>query len=542
MGRSLFTDLTKLPSFWLLTSLLIYPTSLEAFYCTTGAPVVIDRLGREALRTAIEKKALKALSDCKQIIISDKKSNDHIHIDLTLEKDIRFPDRETLRCYIDSEKRTNKTISINFKPDLVEKHSADGCAQRLVKVLIEKLIHYVKNSTSEVFSSDLSDNITDLSNGDVSPYHQLEVDVVSSRRRIEQQLTLKKVDLIRNKTLPIADRRQEQAQNAVYSFGQTPRARVTPAKKVAEEDIPYRRLPLDPYKNINAKVVGRRPSITYPNFQTGGPIGTFLTPSLQLPEAQSAGHFEISTTTTFVQYHFQDQAGSFSNLNWGGSTTKQTITLASRLWNRLHISILSGVGGHSGEFNLEADLAHAKGGTTFLRHGSTERGLLDTQLNLHTVVEYGRFVARPHLSIKFPTADPQQSLGNGGIDTGFGLSLEAENYDWTIKGQITYTQPADLDIFEHGQEALPAKNYIYLGLGAGRQLWSEHAQIAFAVHWMSNPLSGSTELDPLQQAASSAAIQMSHNIRSSQVSVEASRGITSSSIKNSFGVKLEVWF
>ena len=149
---------------------------------------------------------------------------------------------------------------------------------------------------------------------------------------------------------------------------------------------------------------------------------------------------------------------------------------------------------------------------------------------------------RPHLSIKSPTADPKQALGNGGVDTGFGISFETLKNAWSLKSQVTYTQPADLDIFEPGQKPLPAKNYVYLGIGAGRNLWSEEVHLAFAVNWMSNPLSGSTELKPMQHALSSVAVQIGQSFRHGRLTIEASRGMTLSSIRNSYGLNFKVRF
>jgi hypothetical protein len=542
MERSLFTELVKLPSLWILTSLFFGSASLEAFYLVTEAPSIEDRLGRKKLSEAIEKSTLKALLDCEQILIAADRSKESFKMDLILKKDVRFPDKETLRCTLDSNKMTSKTLSINFRPELIERYGPTWLAERLAKQLIEKLLQYAANTKDHGLSSDLSKNISDLGTPTSQPRPALDIDVLSNRTQMDKELSLQKIGLMRNKKLPVAQRRQQKAPTILYSFGQTPRAKVTAFKRIAKEDIPYQRLPLNPYHREKSSTLKNTPTNHYPSFQTGGPLATFLTPSLQLPEVPRESDVQVSTSTTISYYHFHDQAGHFSDLRWEGYTTKQTITVASRFWDKLHLSLLAGYGGHSGDFNFESDLDSAKGGSTFLRNGQTGSGLLDTQLNMHTIIESGKFLIRPHLSIKSPTADEKHALGNGGVDTGFGISFETLKKAWSLKSQITYTQPADLDIFEAGQKPLPAKNYVYLGIGAARKLWSEDVHLAFAVNWMSNPLSGSTELKPLQQALSSVAVQIGQNLRHGHLSIEASRGITLSSISNSYGLNFNVSF
>jgi hypothetical protein len=267
-----------------------------------------------------------------------------------------------------------------------------------------------------------------------------------------------------------------------------------------------------------------------------------MTPMLQLPEAAAGKRFELSFATTQTHATLNDTGGAFTKLAWNGTTTKQTVTVASRLWNRFHLSIESGYGGHKGDIEFEVDQGAARGGTTFLMSGSSDAGMLDTQINLHTVIESGRFLIRPHLRLKLPTGDQEQLLSNGGIDAGFGTSFETLFKGWNINTQISYIQPADLDFFDAGQTSLASKNYVYMGLGLGHQLWDENTRVAFALNWMSHPLQGTTDLSTLDQPLSTLAMQVGQNFSYGHASVDVSSGITASSPRISVGLNLKVWF
>ena len=93
---------------------------------------------------------------------------------------------------------------------------------------------------------------------------------------------------------------------------------------------------------------------------------------------------------------------------------------------------------------------------------------------------------RPHLLVKFPTADEDKALGTGAFDEGFGVELFKRLGNWYTFAEAGYT-------WQGKSSLLPLKNYLSFNAGAGRS-FGENFLPLLIVKGSTAPIEGSSDL------------------------------------------------
>jgi hypothetical protein len=93
---------------------------------------------------------------------------------------------------------------------------------------------------------------------------------------------------------------------------------------------------------------------------------------------------------------------------------------------------------------------------------------------------------RPHLLVKFPTADENKALGTGAFDEGFAVELFKRLGNWYTFAEAVYT-------LQGKSSLLPLKNYLSFNAGAGRS-FGENFLPLLIVKGSTAPIEGSSDL------------------------------------------------
>jgi len=270
-----------------------------------------------------------------------------------------------------------------------------------------------------------------------------------------------------------------------------------------------------------------------------------MAPSLGRLETDPRDVFSVSTSFSWVREKFSGRQSPLVGINWEGEMLRQHISVSTRLWRHLNLSLDTGYGvRNSDHVTLELNHPTALGGTTFLAKRSLDPGLLDSTLTLTLVHDMRRFLFRPFIHVKLPTGDKDSLLGSGSRDAGAGASIEWTQYNWHLKGLLSLTSPGDLDIFASGQGSVATSSYITASLGAGKTLnLFGGERVSMSLTGQQNPLRRLSSMDDLDKEILTLAGLVEKDVNQGLTfQVELFGGLTNSSPKTGVVVGLRRQF
>ena len=513
----------KLPTLVYLASFsLASPLWSAVRQANSALPVVLDQIQRPELAQALTRALQESFaSDDEIVVFNPQEKEPHFKIEVQLQHDVRYPDCEAMYCRFTSPQGEERTLTLLYSPEALNQRGISWLAKSGAESICRQLKAEAVVNLAPRLDRDISKNIIrlDVSRREIlvektglgkdKPETQREKTGLGKDRRELQVETVgvhkdwsELQDDLSNTKLPISSRHQNLDAPELLSFGQAPPVGVVDPKNPPAKEIPYERLPIQPFKAQVASELERQLTFPYPRFETGGPVALLLTPSLGMPDSDPRFYGTVGTSTSVTSQDFYGRGSghSFNQLTWNGPLYREVFSVATKLWERLGIGMESGFGQQDAQIEMEIDHPTAPGGTTFLPSGTLDGGMLDTKLFINGLWETPTMLYRPHLVVKVPTGDQNNLLGSGHIDYSLGASLEGYWYNWHVKSMLSYTRPGDLDIFDPRQAPLKTTPYAYVGLGLGRELNAFGGErVSMSLNAMENPLREATNMNDLDK-------------------------------------------
>lgn len=460
-------------------------------------------------------------------------------LSLELQRDQRFPSRESVRiCYhLPSEKK--KWLTVTLLPDQIERESSRNW---LVRKVSNMIVRQLKAESLILLQprldDDLSKNIVFLD----ANKKRLEVELLgqspSSRR---SPIPSDQAEELLSKQKPVAERRQPKLGNKVLNFMKSPVTLAKDLKAPLTQEKPRKLAPIDPFHAQKYEALSRQPAFPFPRAVLSGPSSLFMSPSLGTLETDPRDILSVRTSFSLSREDFTGTEGP-ENINWKGDFLRQHLSISTRLWKYFSLNLDTGYGVRdSDSVRLEMSHPTAPGGTTFLSNRSLDQGLLDSSLTLTYVHDMKRFLFRPFVHVKLPTGEKESLLSSGSRDMGAGVSIEWNRNSWHLKSLFSVTSPGDLEIFIPSQGSLAAESYITASIGLGRTInlfGGERASMSLTAQ--QNPLRENANLDELNKDLLTLAAMVEKDFfKHTSFRLEGSAGLTDSSPKASilFGVQ-----
>ena len=551
----------KLPTLVYLASLsLASPLFSAARQANSSIPVVIDQIERPDLAKALTRALQESFaSDDEIAIFNANEKEPHFSIEVKLQHDVRHPDREAMFCRFVSPSGEERSLTLLYAPEDLHQRGIAWIARSGAESICRQLKAEAVVNIAPRLDNDISKNIRTLDFSRREIQDELSSPPESNSKRVlekpaqEEPLRELQVETIgkskdwselqkdlSHKKLPVSSRYQNLDSPELLSFAESVPVQTVDPKNPPLKEIPYERLPIQPFKAQVASELERQLTFPYPRFETGGPTALLLTPSLGMPDSDPRFYGTVGTSASVSSQDFSGRGSShtYNSLTWSGPLYREYFSASTKLWQRLGLGLESGYGQQDAKIQMEVDHPTAAGGTTFLPSGSVGGGMLDTKLFINGLWETPTMLFRPHMTVKLPTGDQENLLGSGEVDYSLGVSLEGYWYNWHTKGMLSYTRPGDLDIFDPRQAPLKTTPYAYVGLGLGRELNAFGGErVSMSINAMENPLREATNMEDLDDLLVSFNLLVEKSFTDSfTLRLEGGYGLTSSAADTSLGL------
>lgn len=463
-------------------------------------------------------------------LLPQSKADERLQMQALLRRDLRFPEKEAVFVTFIHPNQSTSLLTLLYKPSDRTKNT-QALVQQLGSTLIRQLKASSIPSLQQNLSSDMNHNIFHI---DVKDSH-LKVELIGKQTE-QKQKWQEKVSSIKEKHVPIAEKKQPKEHKVLLDLMDQPKPPVINPEKIEPEPPKRPAVPLHPYAKED-KTVRPEYFAKYPRLQNGGLAALILTPQLNEMELVQNQRFGFSTSTSITFENFENTIGT-STYRFDGRFQQQRLAVATRLWTKLLLSLESAFGVRDSDVQFDALHPSAAGGTTFLPANSLDYGFTDTTISLSYRAPTTSFSLRPVIKIKVPTGSEQDLLGSGHLDYSAGITANIPFDVWSWGLALHLIIPGNIGNFDPAQGDLPAANSLSLQTGFSRTLqYYGPLDLAFSYHYMQNPLRELSSMPETEEDIHNIGILLERQLKNDWTfQTQASAGLSPSAANASLSI------
>lgn len=451
-------------------------------------PTLQSSIHQRDFAKRLQKSVLDRMVDDPQIrTFSIPRDEAHFKIHLSLKRYDKSPNKQAIICEYTYPNNAQNYLYLTYPDRILQERETSW----LINQSAEKIVQQLKAEAVIEINARLNEKEANIFHLDPNQ-KRLSIDIIKPSHR---SLPLaKRAEKIKKPLRRPDDSRQT---DQVLGYLDHKKFNTPDPKRPPKIDPPKELVHINPFEAEKVKALSHRLDFPFPKFRVSGFPSMLLFPSLSWHQTHLDRKFSIETDTSWVREGFDD-LHSFNQLNFDGHYLKQSISFSTLLWQRVNLSIETGMAAHDADVQL--DIAHpsAGGGTTFLASKDLDLGLTDTVLSINHTITQGKMLFKPGLQFKFPTGDAPNLLGSNHSDLSVSVSAERTHNLWHSAARLAFVQAGDLGIFVETQEELKIENYITASLGFGKTLDLKRGEaISMSINYAQNPMRNISSFEDL---------------------------------------------